>query len=278
MGALGGARSGPAVIQAIRDPWPKARIEVACGSAPTMDRSVRSSQRRAGHSVAGRTRRQDGGRARADAPRRAVVTTRKPTRRRAGIVWASFAFAMTGLLGVLSLGDPDAAPPMLTNVTAGPVAQPRDQVLELDVELDPERWQRIVLHDLGRPTCPDELLALVDSPRGDEQGRGYHFVIGNGNGLGDGLVMVTRRWRAQQAGRHVAAGADTSIGICLVGQGDRIPFTPRQLDSLAALVRRLQSATGLPREAVLRHSDLAGEGAGPGRYFPLAGFADRLRD
>jgi len=196
------------------------------------------------------------------------------------VVWISFAFAMTGLLGVMSLGERHAVPPMLASVTPAALPERADRVLDLEVPIAAGRWDRIVLHDLGRPACPDEFLALIDSPRGDAQGRGYHFVIGNGNGLGDGLVMVTRRWQEQRSGRHVADAtvAEGAIGICLVGQGDRIPFTDRQLESLAALVRRLQGATELPREAVVRHSDLAGAGAGPGRYFPVAQLSDRLRD
>lgn len=185
---------------------------------------------------------------------------------------------MTGLLGVMSLGERHPAPPMLASIAAAAPEPRTDRVLDLEVPVVPGRWDRIVIHDLGRPACPDELLALIDSPRGDERGRGYHFVIGNGNGLGDGLVMVTRRWQEQRSGRHVAGDHEGSIGICLVGQGDRIPFTARQLESLATLVRRLQSATELPREAVVRHSDLAGAGAGPGRYFPVAQLSDRLRD
>src|SRR5205809_827024 len=50
-------------------------------------------------------------------------------------------------------------------------------------------------------------------------GLGYHFVIGNGTGSGDGQVEVGYRWKRQMVGAHAgnAEYNQRGIGICLVG-------------------------------------------------------------
>ena len=113
--------------------------------------------------------------------------------------------------------------------------------------------------------------------------QGYHFVIGNGNGETNGSVNYGPRWIGQESGAHVAdrvAGAtpdaawfnEHSIGICLIGNGERREFTEAQIAALVDLVTKLQRECGIPDSNVVLHSDLA-EVASPGRWFPRARFA-----
>ena len=86
-------------------------------------------------------------------------------------------------------------------------------------------------------------------------GCGYHFVIGNGTGSGDGQIEVAQRWISQKQGVHCrnARSHDVDeygIGICLVGDLDQQPPTPRQVAATQALVAylsrryRIEPATG----------------------------------
>ena len=77
-------------------------------------------------------------------------------------------------------------------------------------------------------------------------GCGYHFVIGNGNGSGDGQIEVAQRWNNQKQGVHCRNARthdvdEYGIGICLVGDLDKQPPTPRQIAAAKALVAYLSS-------------------------------------
>ena len=79
-----------------------------------------------------------------------------------------------------------------------------------------------------------------------------------------------------------AAGPDAAwhnrhaISICLVGNGDRRPFTSRQLGRLAQLVSVLAAEFGVPDQRVVLHSDIAGV-SDPGKLFPDAAFREQVR-
>ena len=123
-------------------------------------------------------------------------------------------------------------------------------------------------------------------------------MIGNGQGLGDGLVEVGYRWNRQLAGAHVASASATesrngldrtslstsdadqynrhSIGICMIGNGNRREFTDRQIHELITIVRALQAQFGIPGAAVYLHSDLS-KVSSPGKFFPTAEFEAQIR-
>ena len=67
-----------------------------------------------------------------------------------------------------------------------------------------------------------------------------------------------------------------TIGICLIGNGDRRPFTDRQMQALIALVRALQQELGLPADTVSLHRELAPEVSSPGRFFAEARLYQQL--
>lgn len=221
------------------------------------------------------------------------------TSRRTRIVWAAFAASMTLATGLLILGD-DGAPRgivaagqgrldsvrstslggLFGGLTGAGRAASDDPIEPRETALDQERWTGIVIHHSGTPAGDAESIERQHLSYGYAS-LGYHFVIGNGHGLGDGVVFVGPRWNRQQAGAHVSgprseALNERTVGICLVGNGDRRTFSERQMRELVALVRRLQEALDIPASAVQLHGDLAAVSS-PGRLFPSAEFEAQLR-
>jgi N-acetyl-anhydromuramyl-L-alanine amidase AmpD len=101
---------------------------------------------------------------------------------------------------------------------------------------------------------------------------GYHFVIGNGNGSGNGQVEVGSRWPRQKWGAHAKTPDNRfneyGIGICLVGNFDVSRPTPQQQQSLARLVAYLMQTYNIPADRVIGHRD-AKSTACPGRNFSI---------
>jgi N-acetylmuramoyl-L-alanine amidase len=210
--------------------------------------------------------------------------------RRTRVVWSAFGAAMALACGVLVLGDAQGPRPVpALSAVGGSDAgiSPREAVL------DRGRWNAIVIHHSGAPAGDAASIARMHGAEG-LAGLGYHFVIGNGQGMPDGFVEVGPRWNRQLPGAHVAStrrfdGAVPAarsgltpdelnlhaIGICLVGNGDRREFTDRQIDELASLVRRMQRTLGIPAERVFLHSDVASISS-PGRFFPTSRFEEQL--
>jgi hypothetical protein len=200
--------------------------------------------------------------------------------RRARIVWVSFLASMTVVGGLLMLLDKGQVP-RTDGLTLSPlavasgvgIAGAADPVFETRRPLDTRRWQAIVIHHSG---------ALNGSPASIERehearslkGLGHHFIIGNGRGMEDGQVYLGFRWRDQLPGAH-AAGPEGdwynhhAISICLVGDGDRRPFTPAQLRELSELTQTLCRKLGIPESRVLLHSQIANV-SDPGKLFPAA--------
>jgi len=100
-------------------------------------------------------------------------------------------------------------------------------------------------------------------------------VIGNGTGSPDGTIEVTRRWSEQRPGAHMRDAAfpkanENGIGICLVGDLDEQPPTPKQVKAARALVAYLQDRYQVPERRVGAHAKLAQRPtACPGQHFPV---------
>eukprot|EP00913_Durusdinium_trenchii_P023444 g22022.t1 len=102
-------------------------------------------------------------------------------------------------------------------------------------------------------------------------GIGYHFVIGNGNGMNDGEIEPTFRWRTQMHGAHAGnlQHNQYGIGIALIGNFEKAPPTAAQLAAVKRLVATLKREYAIDGKNVLGHSKIRAT-ACPGRYFPLA--------
>lgn len=208
----------------------------------------------------------------------------RPTRR-TKIVWTAFFAAMTVVTGLLTLQETKtpghrylaaASIGMLGNRPA------IDPVFQNEAPLDRDRWTGIVIHHTGEPAGNPEMLDRIHKNLG-YKGLGYHFLIGNGNGLGDGVIHVGYRWNQQLPGAHVAGPAgelhnNHSIGICLIGNGDRRPFTDTQMTQLINLIQRLILELDIPASQVHLHRDLTEGLSSPGRFFSSAQLHEQLLD
>lgn len=202
---------------------------------------------------------------------------------RAQRVWISLVSSMTLVGGILLAFDGRPAPrvdglsvpPLLASGTAANI----ESVFRTRSALDKARWKGIVIHHSGSPTgSPASIEAEHRAMR--FKGLGHHFVIGNGRGMDDGELHVGYRWLDQLPGAH--AGGEKgewlnkhTVSICLVGNGDREPFTKAQLARLAQLIAALRGELTLPAESVTLHSKVAPTND-PGKFFPAAWLSEQL--
>jgi N-acetyl-anhydromuramyl-L-alanine amidase AmpD len=135
-------------------------------------------------------------------------------------------------------------------------------------------WRYIVLHHSAAATGSYDQIDAEHRKILGIDGCGYHFVIGNGNGSGDGQIEVAQRWTNQKQGVHCrnARSHDVDeygIGICLVGDLDKDAPTPRQIAAAKALVAHLSARYNVAQARVQTHAHLAAtKTVCPGRHFP----------
>ena len=204
----------------------------------------------------------------------------KMTDRRTLLVLTSLIAAMTVASGALMALRPHAAPSarLIPLSAVAPAWSPRtDDPLASQVAPAAGRWQAIVIHDSASPT--GSAATLDERHRRAGLGElGYHFVVGNGGGSGDGQIENSRRWRDQLEGAHSGGPHGQwynqhALGICLVGDGDRQAPTSAQLEQLVYLVRELQRRLGVPAENVVLSY---GSGDTEQSGFPAAWFRRQL--
>jgi len=195
-------------------------------------------------------------------------------------VWGALVAAMTGVGGLLMLLEDRPvganAPLALVSLTDAP-GRSLDAIFDTRAPIETGRWKGLVVHHSGAPMGSPESITEDHNNRGF-RGLGYHFVISNGQGAPDGQVFVGYRWQDQLPGVHVAGPLAEqfnreTIGICLVGDGERRAFTEAQLASLARLVSALRDETEIPAESVYLSRDVSPT-SGPGRLFPEAVFRE----
>lgn len=144
-------------------------------------------------------------------------------------------------------------------------------------------WKYIVIHHSATDSGSAASFDRSHRKRGWD-GLGYHFVIGNGSGTGDGVVEVGYRWTQQVTGAHAGRPRpdvnllnEQGIGICLVGNFNSSKPTRKQQESLHRLIDWLSGRCGIPRERVLVHRDVKGTEC-PGQHFPAQEFLAPRRD
>ncbi len=195
----------------------------------------------------------------------------------------------TGLVGMLTLTSavlmalapapltPGAASSLFAvedSSSINEIYQTKTPVLSATGEAIKGRWQYIYVHH-SRTLSGDALTIGEQSP---VLGVSDHFVVGNGNGAGDGEIQVGQRWNRQIPAAPPVAGSTidpTCISICLVGDFDQTVPTATQLKRLTQLVSTLQSRLGISRNAVLVMTDHR-TSAGSGKFFPMSAFKEQL--
>lgn len=136
-------------------------------------------------------------------------------------------------------------------------------------------WTAIVLHHTAASHGSVESIHEAHLKRKDKSGNpwmgiGYHFVIGNGNGMGDGEIQPTFRWREQIHGAHAGIREynQSGIGITLIGNFEKEPPTDAQLGAVKNLVAQLKRKYHIPDDRIVGHGKLKAT-ACPGKLFPL---------
>lgn len=214
----------------------------------------------------------------------ARVTSRSRTSIRTKVVWSVLGVGMSLGVAALSILDPGAPGAHAGGVSMSPLmgisgSIGMDAIFQTNTPIEESRWDSIVIVHSGTPTGSAADIAQEHRGLGYD-GLGFHFVIGNGTRMGDGEIHVGYRWIDQRDGAELAGvgtGFSNSgvIEICLVGDGDRRPFTEQQLHRLAQVVTALADRLDIPSEKINLHKDLAGT-TSPGQYFPRAEFEQML--
>lgn len=150
-----------------------------------------------------------------------------------------------------------------------------DPLKEWPVDAEPRGWKYIVIHHSATsfgnvPQIDAAHRQQLDANGVPWRGVGYHFVIGNGDGMPDGTIEPTFRWKEQTNGAHAGVGSfnELGIGICLIGNFEETQPTAKQLASARKLVAALKTGFHIDNDRVLRHGDLKPT-ACPGVHFSL---------
>jgi LysM repeat protein len=181
---------------------------------------------------------------------------------------------------VLPAAAGTASAPARTDPFAGLPADVSRAIRQAPVT--PGRWKYIVVHHSG---VAEGTMKGMDryhrEVRHMENGLAYHFVIGNGHGMGNGEIGIGNRWTDQLDGGHLRSLAQDKIalGICLVGNFDQSYPTAAQMKRLNALVRALMKRCHIAADHVKTHKQINIIATRcPGSHFPTASFLAGLRD
>ncbi len=186
--------------------------------------------------------------------------------------------ALVGVLTVTSALLLAIAPaPLTTQATASLLAvdtpQSFDELFEsTSVPIEGSKWNYIYIHHSNTASGNATTVAGNDSMLAD------HFVIGNGEGCGDGEIQIGLRWKQQLAPGvtrgmdHIDAGC---ISICLIGDFNQTRPTPTQQRQLLQLVTALQSRLHVSSGRV-SYSTQTDSAAGIGSFFPASDFRKQI--
>lgn len=149
--------------------------------------------------------------------------------------------------------------------------------LRPDEEMRP--WKYVVLHHSATESGSVDSIHEAHKQRLDSQGNpwrgiGYHFVIGNGDGMKDGEIAPTFRWDEQSDGAHagIAEYNQLGVGICLIGNFEETRPTVAQLRSVKRLVKMLKQEFRIDADRVVSHKHVKSTDC-PGANFPVAEIA-----
>ena len=144
----------------------------------------------------------------------------------------------------------------------------------------PREWKYVVVHHTATGSGNVDSINASHLKNKDKNGNpwlgiGYHFVIGNGDGMANGAIEPTFRWRTQIQGAHAGSANkdynERGIGICLVGNFEKSPPTAAQKKSVKLLVQTLRNEYHIPVANIVGHKDIRASATEcPGKFFPMA--------
>ncbi len=192
------------------------------------------------------------------------------------------------------LPPPAAVPPPPTPVVPAPV--PQTSVPNFNVQTPAKDlwkpsakardWKYVVVHHTASEKGDVDSINEEHQKKKDASGKpwlgiGYHFLIGNGNGMPDGEIEPTFRWRQQLQGAHAGSSDPVynqkGIGICLVGNFENHAPSAKQVASLKKLVKSLKGTYNIVSKNVIGHRDVRATEC-PGKLFPMEEVANEPID
>ena len=188
-----------------------------------------------------------------------------------------------------SIAPPMRPVPVIPQQPIEPYVPPTYQPIEPITRNNPWKpdteardWNYIVLHHTAASTGSVESIHEEHLKRKDKSGNhwlgiGYHFVIGNGNGMTDGEIEPTFRWRQQMQGAHAGVSEynQRGIGIVLIGNFENDSPTEAQTRAIKQLVGTLKQEYGIVESKVVGHGDVKATEC-PGKRFPMNDVRDSL--
>lgn len=139
------------------------------------------------------------------------------------------------------------------------------------------QWRYIVLHHSATNKGNAAIYHRLHLERKWDFGLGYHFIVGNGHKLGDGMVETSYRWNHQRHGAHAGKRKynQHGIGICLVGNFNNTHLSPKQSTTLVYLIKKLSQHYNIPRENIITHRDIKATEC-PGKNFPTEQILNKI--
>lgn len=198
--------------------------------------------------------------------------TRRESQRKV-VVFSALLMVMTVTSALLlALAPAPLTPGASASLFAVGTPDSLDAIFQTPAPVQPGRWRYVYVHHSR--TDAGSAATLGESP----DGLADHFVIGNGDGCGDGEVQIAQRWQRQKPAGRVA-GVDSidsaCVSICLIGDFNRARPTETQVRRLAQLVSALQARCDIPA-ANIHFRETDSTPAGIGHYFPAVALRGRL--
>ena len=145
------------------------------------------------------------------------------------------------------------------------------------------RWNYIVIHHSAGSYGNIEFLQKVHRERQSKDPLDaipYHYIVGNGNGLGVGVVKSDWRQAWNIWGMHVSRhNVDRNfrgLGICLIGNFEKKNISQKQYQAVVTLTKELMKKYNISITNISGHGYTKGEQTKcPGKHFPMERF---LRD
>jgi len=174
---------------------------------------------------------------------------------------------------------PEVAEIQMLTVASVPALPPHEA--SWDPPAAKRAWRYIVIHHSASRRGSAAAIDAWHRNGNHWDELGYHFVIGNGTGSGDGQIEVGSRWPKQKHGAHCKVGNDetyneTGIGICLVGDFEHGRPSAAQMAALARLVNYLAARYHVSDDHIIGHGDVDSTRC-PGRNFSFSDLRARLR-
>ncbi len=143
-----------------------------------------------------------------------------------------------------------------------------------------KRWNYIVIHHSAGLYGNIEFLQKIHKERQASDpidAIPYHYIIGNGHGLGLGEIASDWRQSYDIWGAHVSGNNYDrnfrGIGICLIGNFEKQYVPAKQYNALVQLTKTLMKQYNIPKKNITGHGMTKGESTKcPGKHFPMGKF------